>query len=61
LFDCDFEVFDDFPGEDVRIEKIVGFFEAFVSEPEDVEAGFVALMRLIKSKKVLRSEFLTAR
>ena len=27
----------------IRIRKVVGFFEAFVSEPEDVEAGFVAV------------------
>ena len=34
------EVIDDFLGENVGGE-IVGVFEAFVSEPEDVEAGFV--------------------
>ena len=34
---------DDFLGENVEIGKIVGFFQAFVSEPEDVEAGFVAV------------------
>jgi hypothetical protein len=27
----DFEVFDDFPGENIGIMEIVGFFEAFVS------------------------------
>jgi hypothetical protein len=27
----------------IRIRKVVGFFEAFVSEPEYVEAGFVAV------------------
>jgi hypothetical protein len=43
LFDCDFEVFDDFLGEDIWIGEVVGFFEAFVSEPEDVEASLVAV------------------
>ena len=44
LFEGGFEVFDDFLGENVGIREVVGFFEAFVSEPEDVEAGFVALV-----------------
>jgi len=34
LFESGFEVFDDFLGEDVGIGEVVGFFEAFVSEPE---------------------------
>jgi hypothetical protein len=38
-----FEVFDDFLGQHVGIGKIVGFFEAFVSGVEDVQAGFVAV------------------
>jgi hypothetical protein len=42
LFTSGFEVVDDFLGENVGIGKIVGVFEAFISEPEDVEAGFVA-------------------
>jgi hypothetical protein len=42
LFEGGFEVVDDFLGEYIGIWKIVGVFEAFVSEPEDVEAGFVA-------------------
>jgi hypothetical protein len=46
---------DDFRSEYIGIQEIVGFFEGFVSELEDVAAGFVALMRLIKSKKILRS------
>ena len=33
---------DDFLGKDVGIGKVVGLFEAFVPEPGDVEAGFVA-------------------
>jgi hypothetical protein len=36
---------DDFLGQHVGIMRVVGFFEAFVSEQEDVEAGFVAIMR----------------
>jgi len=30
-------------GENAGIEELVGVFEAFVSEPEDVEAGLVAV------------------
>jgi hypothetical protein len=43
LFESSFEVFGDFLREDIGIGKVVEFFEAFVSEPEDVEAGFVAV------------------
>jgi len=41
LFQGGFEVIDDFLGENVGIGKIVGVFEGFVSEPEDVETDFV--------------------
>ena len=34
---------DDFLGENVWIGTIGGLFEPFISEPEDVEAGFVAV------------------
>ena len=47
LFERGFEVIDDFLGENVGIGEIVGVFEAFVSEPEDVEAGFVAVDELV--------------
>jgi hypothetical protein len=43
LFEGGFEVFDDFLGEHVRIGEVVGFFQGFVSEPEDVETGFVTV------------------
>jgi len=43
LFERGFAVFDDFLREHVGVGKIVGVFEAFVSEPEDVEAGFVVI------------------
>jgi hypothetical protein len=36
--------FDNFLSENVEITEVVGFFEAFISEPEDVEAGLVAVM-----------------
>jgi hypothetical protein len=36
LFEGGFQIFDDFLGEDVGIREVVGFFEAFVSEPEDI-------------------------
>jgi hypothetical protein len=45
LFEGGFEIVDDFLGKNVGIGKIVGVFEAFVSEPEDVEAGIIRLMR----------------
>jgi hypothetical protein len=38
-----FEVFDDLLGEDIRVRKVIGFFEAFVSEPEDFQAAFGAV------------------
>jgi len=43
LFEGGFEFFDDLLAENIGIGKIVGLFLAFVSEPEDVEAGFVAV------------------
>jgi len=43
LFEGGFEVFDDFLGGNVRVGQVVGFFEGFVSKPEDIEAGFVTL------------------
>ena len=43
LFEGGFELIYDFLGENVGIRKIVRVFEAFVSEPEDVEAGLVAV------------------
>ena len=36
-----------FLGQNVGIGEIVGFFEAFIAEPEDIEAGFVAVRSLI--------------
>jgi hypothetical protein len=43
LFESGVEVFDDFLGENIGIGEIVGFFQTFVAEPENVEAGFVAV------------------
>ena len=42
LLEDGFKVFEDFLGENVGFGEIAGAFEAFVFEPEDVEAGFVA-------------------
>ena len=36
LFEGGFELIDYFLGENVEIGKVVGLFEPFVSEPEDV-------------------------
>ena len=41
LLDSGFEVFDDFLGENVGTGDVVGCFDAFVSEPENIESGFV--------------------
>jgi hypothetical protein len=38
-----FQVFDDFLGENIGIAKIVGFFEAFISERKDIKASFVPI------------------
>jgi hypothetical protein len=43
LFEGGFEVLDGFLGENIRISEVVGFFEAFVPEPEDLE---LALSRI---------------
>jgi hypothetical protein len=45
LFEGRFEVFDDLLGKNAGIREIVGFFQAFVSEPEDVEACFAGTER----------------
>ena len=37
LFTGGFDVFDDSLGENVGVEEVVGFFEAFVSESEDLD------------------------
>jgi hypothetical protein len=44
LFEGGFESLDDFRGEKIGIGEIVGFFEAFVAEPENIEAGLLAVM-----------------
>ena len=43
MFESGFEIVNDFLGEYVGIREIVGLFEALVSEPEDIEAGFIAV------------------
>jgi hypothetical protein len=52
LFESGFEVFDDFLSETVRAEKVVGLFEGFVSATEDVEAGFIAIEKLLGLEKI---------
>ena len=47
MFESGFGVFDDFLSQHVGIGKVVGFFECYVSELEDVEIGFVAVQLLI--------------
>jgi hypothetical protein len=49
LFESGFEVLNDFLGQQIGVGKIVGLFEAFVSEPEDVEAGFGAVLSIAYS------------
>ena len=36
-----------FPGRDIGIGKIVGFLATLLSQPEDVEAGIVAIDELV--------------
>jgi hypothetical protein len=43
-FDGGFESLDDFLVEKNGIEEIVGFFEAFVAVPENIEADLLAVM-----------------
>jgi hypothetical protein len=43
LFEGGLQVFDDFLSENIGIGEVVGFFETFIPEPEDVETGFVAV------------------
>jgi hypothetical protein len=42
-----FEVFDDVLGEDVGIGEVIGFFQTLLSEPKEVETGFVAVLTTI--------------
>jgi len=44
LLESGFEVVGDFLGKHVRVGDIIGFFQAFVPEPEDVEAGLVMVV-----------------
>jgi hypothetical protein len=54
LFERGSEVVADFLSENVRIGEVVELFEAFVSEPEDIEAGFVAVkLEMQKSERPL--------
>jgi hypothetical protein len=43
LFEGGFEGFDNLLGENFGIAEIIGFFEAFVSQPEDIEADFIVV------------------
>ena len=43
LFEGGFEVFDDFWSDYIRIREVVGFFEAFVSQPEMSRLGLFAV------------------
>ena len=52
LFESDLAIFDDFLRQNIRIRKIVRFLERFVPEPEDVEAGLVAVSFRSNTKKV---------
>jgi len=47
LFESGFQVVADFLDENIGIGKIVGFLETLLSEPEDVEAGIVAIDELV--------------
>ena len=47
MFEGGFEVFDDFLGEHIGIGEIVGLLEAFVADPEEVEACLVTVRSFI--------------
>jgi hypothetical protein len=44
LFEGGFVVFDNLLSESIGIGEVVGFFETFVSKPEDGEACLVAVL-----------------
>jgi len=46
LFESGFEVFDDLLCEDIGVRKVIGLFKAFVPQPENIEAGLVAVYEL---------------
>lgn len=50
LFESIFEVFHNVLGDDVGTGKVIGGFEGFVFEPEDVKAGFVAGVEMYDGK-----------
>src|SRR5262245_20526758 len=50
-FEGGFQVFEIFSGQNVGVREIVGFFECFVTEPENVEAGFVAVDEFVVIKR----------
>jgi hypothetical protein len=43
LFEGRLEIFDDFLGENIGLGEVVGLLEAFVTEPEDIQVGFVSV------------------
>ena len=47
LFQGRLQVVDDFLGEDIGVGQVVGFFQGFVKQPEDVEVGIVSLQHLV--------------
>jgi hypothetical protein len=52
LVESGLEIFDDSGGKDGWVGEVVGVFEAFVSQPGDVEAEFVALEEVFVSETV---------
>jgi hypothetical protein len=50
--ECGFEIFNDLLGENVGSGKIVGFFAALISEPEDFEAGYIVVRSELKNQNV---------
>jgi len=56
LFEGGLHVFDDFLGKNIGIREVVGFFEAFVCELEDVEVALSRLMsfQVVGAKQVTK-------
>jgi len=53
------EDFDDLPSQDVRVWNVVRFLGTFISEPEDIETGLVAVLEVYSSAGREERTFLT--
>ena len=47
------QVLNDFLGDDIRRREVVGISQAFVLQPEDVQAGLVTVVRLVAGDELV--------